>query len=48
LAAFGQGLRQLEWIDDQNLRIAVRWSGPDPHAHPAATGALLRINSNSS
>ena len=24
-----QGLRQLGWIDGQNLRIEVRWSGPD-------------------
>ena len=28
LAAFVQGLRQLGWIDGQNLRIEVRWSGP--------------------
>jgi len=28
LAAFKQGLRQLGWIDGQNLRIEVRWSGP--------------------
>jgi putative ABC transport system substrate-binding protein len=30
LAAFEQGLRQLGWIDGQNARIEVRWSGPDP------------------
>ena len=29
LAAFVQGLRQLGWIDGQNLRIEVRWGGPD-------------------
>ena len=29
LAAFVQGLRKLGWIDGQNLRIEVRWSGPD-------------------
>ena len=29
LAAFVQGLRRLGWIDGQNLRIDVRWSGPD-------------------
>jgi putative ABC transport system substrate-binding protein len=28
LAAFVQGLRQLGWIDGQNLRIEVRWIGP--------------------
>jgi putative ABC transport system substrate-binding protein len=27
LAAFVQGLRQLGWIDGQNLRMDVRWSG---------------------
>jgi putative ABC transport system substrate-binding protein len=30
LAAFVQGLRQLGWIDGQNVRIEVRWGGPDP------------------
>ena len=30
LAAFVQGLRQLGWIDGQNVRMEVRWSGPDP------------------
>src|SRR6516162_9549342 len=29
LAAFVQGLRQLGWIDGQNVRIEVRWGGPD-------------------
>jgi putative ABC transport system substrate-binding protein len=28
LAAFVLGLSQLGWIDGQNLRIEVRWSGP--------------------
>jgi putative ABC transport system substrate-binding protein len=28
LAAFVRGLSQLGWIDGQNLRIEVRWSGP--------------------
>jgi ABC-type uncharacterized transport system substrate-binding protein len=29
LATFVQGLRKLGWIDGQNLRIEVRWSGAD-------------------
>src|SRR5262245_41855618 len=29
LAAFVQGLRQLGWIEGQNLRIDIRWSAGD-------------------
>ena len=29
LAAFTQGLRQLGWVEGQNLRIDIRWSGGD-------------------
>jgi ABC-type uncharacterized transport system substrate-binding protein len=29
LAAFLQGLRQLGWIEDQNLRVEVRWNAGD-------------------
>ena len=29
LAAFIQGLRQLGWIEGQNLRIDVRWNAGD-------------------
>ena len=29
LAAFVQGLRQLGWIDDRNVRIDTRWGGGD-------------------
>jgi putative tryptophan/tyrosine transport system substrate-binding protein len=29
LAAFVQGLRQLGWVENQNIRIDVRWSGGD-------------------
>jgi ABC-type uncharacterized transport system substrate-binding protein len=29
LATFVQGLRKLEWIDGQNLRLEVRWSAGD-------------------
>jgi putative tryptophan/tyrosine transport system substrate-binding protein len=28
-AAFLDGLRQLGWIDGQNLRVEVRWAGGD-------------------
>ena len=30
LAAFEQGLRQFGWVEGQNLRMEVRWSGGDP------------------
>ena len=29
-AAFAQGMRELGWIDGQNIRIDIRWSDNDP------------------
>jgi putative ABC transport system substrate-binding protein len=42
VAVFVQGLRSLGWIDGQNLRIEVRWSG-DEHERTTAT-ELLRLS----
>ena len=42
VAVFVQGLRSLGWIDGQNLRIEVRWSG-DEHERTSAT-ELLRLS----
>ncbi len=41
LAAFVQGLRQLGWIEDQNLRMDVRWNAAD--ARLASTYAAQLI-----
>jgi len=38
LAAFVQGLRQLGWIEGQNLRIDVRWSASDAKLARAYSG----------
>jgi putative tryptophan/tyrosine transport system substrate-binding protein len=43
LAAFVQGLRQLGWIDGQNLRMDVRWSGGAPTLGRIYTAQLIGL-----
>jgi putative ABC transport system substrate-binding protein len=44
LAVFVQGLRSLGWIDGQNLRIDVRWSGGDTDHERTSATELLRLS----
>ena len=43
LAAFVQGLRQLGWIDGQNLRIDVRWNAGDAALARTHAGELIGL-----
>src|SRR5258705_13473339 len=43
LAAFVQGLRQLGWIEGQNLRIDVRWSAGDAKLARAYSAELIGL-----
>ena len=43
LAAFVQGLRQLGWIDGQNLRIDIRWSASDAKLARAYSAELIGL-----
>ena len=43
LAAFVQGLRQLGWIEGQNLRIDVRWSASDANVARAYSAELIGL-----
>jgi putative ABC transport system substrate-binding protein len=44
VAVFVQGLRSLGWIDGQNLRIEVRWSGDDVEHERTSATELLRLS----
>jgi len=43
LAAFVQGLRQLGWIESQNLRIDVRWSASNAELARAYSAELIGL-----
>jgi putative tryptophan/tyrosine transport system substrate-binding protein len=44
LAAFVQGLRNLGWIDGQNLRLDLRWVGGDADRARISATELLRLS----
>ena len=44
LAAFIQGLRQLGWIEGQNLRVDVRWNAGNAGARADLCGAIDRAD----
>src|SRR5258708_26783880 len=44
LAAFVQVLRNLGWIDGQNLRLDLRWVGGDAERARTAATELLRLS----
>ncbi len=41
--AFKEGLRQLGWIDGQNLHLEIRWSGADPLRIQASAKQLVAL-----
>jgi putative ABC transport system substrate-binding protein len=43
LDAFRQGLRDLGWIEGQNLRIEYRWAEGQTERHPALAADLVRL-----
>jgi putative ABC transport system substrate-binding protein len=43
-AAFVQGLRNLGWIDGQNLRLELRWASGDAERARTAATELLRLS----
>src|SRR5262249_45219548 len=43
LPAFAEGLRKLGWIEGQNLRTEVRWSGADVSLMQAYATDLVRL-----
>jgi putative tryptophan/tyrosine transport system substrate-binding protein len=46
IAAFRQGLQQLGWTEDRNIRIDLRWGGGDverTRAYAAEAGRDLRL-----
>jgi putative ABC transport system substrate-binding protein len=43
VAAFVQGLRNLGWIESQNLRIELRWAGGDAELARTSANELLRL-----
>ena len=44
VAAFVQGLRNLGWIEGQNLRIELRWNGGDAERARTSATELLRLS----
>jgi putative ABC transport system substrate-binding protein len=46
LAAFVQGLRQLGWIEGQNLRLDVRWSASNTELARAYSAELIALMPN--
>src|SRR5262249_18044093 len=43
LEAFRQGLRDLGWIEGQNLSIEYRWAEGQPERHPGLAAELVRL-----
>ena len=43
VAAFRHGLRELGWIEDENVTIVFRWADGDLERHPALVSELVRL-----
>jgi putative tryptophan/tyrosine transport system substrate-binding protein len=42
--AFREGLRELGWIDEENIAVEYRWAGDSPNRLPELAAELVRLN----
>src|SRR5690242_18169189 len=44
LDAFTQSLKELGWIEGRNVRVDVRWAGPEPQGRTKAARELASLH----